>query len=89
MLCHVNRFSNPPNPLLVFLLIPVESAEKFLIPVTFGGTPPPRGRDGLTVDPTSAREIYGIKALCITSKQRPLRLSPDFSNLWKGHSVQS
>ena len=66
MLCHVNRFSNPQNPLLVFLLIPVESAEKSLIPVTFGGTPPPRGRDGLTVDrldPTSAREIYGIKPL--------------------------
>ena len=65
MICHVNRFSNSPNPLLVFLLIPVESAEKFLIPVTFGGTPPPRGRDGLTVDPTSAREIYGIKPLWI------------------------
>ena len=67
MLGHENRFPNPQNPLLVFLLIPVESAEKFLIPVTFGGTPPPRGRDGLTVDPTSAREIYGIKPLCLKS----------------------
>ena len=46
-----------------FFLIPETSAQKSLIPGTFGRPPPPRGRDGLTVDPTSAREIYGIKPL--------------------------
>ena len=77
MLCYANRLPNPKNPLLlVFFLSPVESSQKFLKPVTFRGDPPPPGGDGLTVDPTSAREIYGIKPLCRHVTLRGLGFPP-------------